>query len=99
MAVPQQSLRESSVESPKTLKSMGRRSVAACNLTKWPGPIILAYQLGRKDKTTWRQHVKPAADFLVNFVSSAGYPAPYTPQERWEEQCGYSSSTIASEIA
>jgi hypothetical protein len=34
-------------------------------------PIILAYQLGRKDKTTWRQHVKPAADFLVNFVSWA----------------------------
>jgi glucoamylase len=62
-------------------------------------PIILAYQLDRKDTTTWRQHVKPAADFLVNFVSSDGYPAPYTPQERWEEQCGYSPSTIASEIA
>ncbi len=45
------------------------------------------------------QHVKPAADFLVHFVSSDGYPAPYTPQERWEEQSGYSPSTIASEIA
>jgi glucoamylase len=43
-------------------------------------PIILAYQLGRKDATTWTQHVKPAADFLVHFVSSDGYPAPYTPQ-------------------
>ncbi len=62
-------------------------------------PIILAYQLDRKDTTTWRQHVKPAADFLVNFVSSDGYHAPYTPQDRWEEQCGYSPSTIASEIA
>ncbi len=62
-------------------------------------PIILSYHLGRKDATTWRQHVKPAADFLVHFVSSDGYPAPYTPQERWEEQSGYSPSTIASEIA
>ena len=62
-------------------------------------PIILAYQLGRKDATTWTRHIKPAADFLVNFVSSDGFPAPYTPQDRWEEQSGYSPSTIASEIA
>jgi multidrug resistance efflux pump len=60
---------------------------------------ILAYQLRCKDPTTWRQHVMPAADFLVNFVSSDGYPAPYRPEERWEEQCGYSPLTIASEIA
>jgi glucoamylase len=61
-------------------------------------PIILAYQLGRKDATTWKEHVKRAADFLVNFVSS-GHPAPYTPEDRWEEQSGYSPSTIAGEIA
>jgi glucoamylase len=45
-------------------------------------PIVLAYQLGRSD--TW-PHVKRAADFLV------AYPgAPFTPQERWENQSGYS---------
>jgi glucoamylase len=62
-------------------------------------PIILAYQLGRKDATTWSQHVKPAADFIMNFAPLNGHPAPYTPQERWEEQSGYSPACIASEIA
>jgi glucoamylase len=54
-------------------------------------PIVLAYQLGRAD--TW-QRVRRAADFLV------GYPgAPFTPQERWENQSGYSPNTIATAIA
>ncbi|MFI5842985.1 glycoside hydrolase family 15 protein [Catenuloplanes sp. NPDC051500] len=54
-------------------------------------PIVLAYQLGRTD--TW-PHVKRAADFLL------GYPgAPFTPQERWENQSGYSPNTIATTIA
>lgn len=54
-------------------------------------PIVLAYQLGRAD--TWPD-IKRAADFLV------AYPgAPFTPQERWENQSGYSPNTIATEIA
>ncbi|GAB7044046.1 glycoside hydrolase family 15 protein [Catenuloplanes niger JCM 9533] len=54
-------------------------------------PIVLAYQLGRAD--TWPS-VRRAADFL------AGYPgAPFTPQERWENQSGYSPNTIATAIA
>jgi glucoamylase len=54
-------------------------------------PIVLAYQLGRAD--TW-SHVRRAADFLV------AYPgAPFTPQERWENQSGFSPNTIATEIA
>jgi glucoamylase len=54
-------------------------------------PIVLAYQLGRAD--TW-PGVKRAADFLV------AYPgAPFTPQERWENQSGYSPNTIATAIA
>jgi len=61
-------------------------------------PIILAYQLGREDATTW-SHVKRAADFLVNFVSTDGPAAPYTPGERWENQSGYSPASTASEIA
>jgi glucoamylase len=55
-------------------------------------PLILAYQLGRNDKATWENHVKKAADFIVK-------NGPRTPQERWEEEAGFSPSTIAAEIA
>jgi len=55
-------------------------------------PLILAYQLHRVDRETWTKHVKPAADFLIR-------KGPQTPQERWEEESGYSPSTIAAEIA
>jgi glucoamylase len=62
-------------------------------------PIILAYQLGRKDAGTWSRHIKPAADFLLGFAPLSEHPAPYTLQERWEEQSGYSPACIASEVA
>jgi glucoamylase len=62
-------------------------------------PIILAYQLGRKDADTWSRHIKPAAEFILNYAPSPEYPAPYTLQERWEEQSGYSPACIASEVA
>jgi glucoamylase len=55
-------------------------------------PLVLAYQLRRTDRTTWLQHIKPAADFILR-------KGPYTEQERWEEKPGYSPSTIAAEIA
>jgi glucan 1,4-alpha-glucosidase len=55
-------------------------------------PLILAYQLGRNDKSTYENHVRKAADFIVK-------NGPKTPQERWEEEGGYSPSTIAAEIA
>jgi glucoamylase len=55
-------------------------------------PIILAWMLHRTDGTTYRQHIKKAADYVV-----ANGPA--TPQERWENQGGYSPATIAAEIA
>lgn len=54
-------------------------------------PIVLAGQLGRNDAKTW-EHVKRSADFIVA-------NGPETPQERWEEEGGYSPSTIAAEIA
>jgi glucoamylase len=60
-------------------------------------PIVLANQLGRTDAATWG-HVKRAADFLLGF-SQDGNRAPWTPQERWENQSGYSPATIAAEIA
>ena len=62
-------------------------------------PIILAYQLGRKDASTWSRHIKPAADFILGFAPLAEPPAPYTLQERWEEQSGYSPACIAAQIA
>jgi glucan 1,4-alpha-glucosidase len=55
-------------------------------------PIILAWQLGKTDKDTFAKHIKPAADFVVAH-------GPATPQERWEEETGYSPSTIAAEVA
>jgi glucoamylase len=55
-------------------------------------PLILAHELGRTDGRTYVKHVRPAAQFIVN----AG---PATPQERWEEEAGFSPSTIAAEIA
>src|SRR5438270_102303 len=55
-------------------------------------PLILAYQLGRTDNETYEKHVKPAANFIVK-------NGPASPQERWEEQSGYSPSTIAAEIS
>jgi glucoamylase len=59
-------------------------------------PIVLAQQLGRTD--LW-PGVRKAADFIIGYVGPNGQPAPYTQQERWEEQDGWSPSTIASVIA
>ena len=56
-------------------------------------PILMAYLSGLGgDDTLWADHIKPAADFLVAHGPSYGV-------ERWEEQSGYSPSTIAAEIA
>jgi glucoamylase len=55
-------------------------------------PIVLAWQLGRTDWATYQGHVKKAADYIVA-------NGPQTPQERWENQGGYSPATIAAEIA
>jgi glucoamylase len=56
-------------------------------------PILMAWQSGLAgDSTLYHQHVIPAADFLVAHGPSDGV-------ERWEEQSGYSPSTIAAEIA
>ena len=57
-------------------------------------PIVLAWQLRRTGPALYENHIKKAADFIVNFPD-----APFSPQERWENQSGYSPGTIASEIA
>jgi glucoamylase len=70
----------------------GRPAGGGLQMDEVAYPLILAYQLGRTDRETWLRHVKPAADFIVR-------KGPATPQERWEEEAGYSPSTIAAEIA
>jgi glucoamylase len=70
----------------------GRPAGGGLQMDEVAYPLILAYQLGRTDAKTWLKHVKPAADFIVRH-------GPATPQERWEEEAGYSPSTIAAEIA
>jgi glucoamylase len=70
----------------------GRPAGGGLQMDEAAYPLILAYQLGRTDKETWDKHIKPAADFIVS-------RGPSTPQERWEEEAGYSPSTIAAEIA
>jgi glucoamylase len=57
-------------------------------------PIVLAWQLHRTGATLYQNHIKKAADFIVDYPG-----APFTPQERWENQSGYSPGTIAAEIA
>jgi glucoamylase len=52
-------------------------------------PIILAWRLNRGD--LWPK-IKQAADFVAG-------TGPWTFQERWEENSGYSPSTIAAEVA
>jgi glucoamylase len=62
-------------------------------------PIVLAHLVGRDGSSTYA-HVKRAADFLAGFVDpDTGRHAPFTPQERWENQSGYSPNSIAAEIA
>ena len=56
-------------------------------------PVLMAYQAGLEDDgDLWAEHVRKAADFVVAHGPSFG-------SERWEEQGGYSPSTIAAEIA
>jgi glucan 1,4-alpha-glucosidase len=55
-------------------------------------PILMADQLGLTDPSLYSDHIKPAA----NFIAAHG---PAFGVERWEEQSGYSPSTIAAEIA
>ena len=56
-------------------------------------PILMDWQSGlAHNASLYTNHVVPAADFLVAHGPSDGV-------ERWEEQSGYSPSTISAEIA
>jgi glucoamylase len=55
-------------------------------------PLIMALAVGLTDNGYYKAHIAPAA----NYVASHG---PAFGPERWEEQSGFSPSTISAEIA
>ena len=55
-------------------------------------PILMARTVGLTDADFYADEIRPAADFLVARGPAFG-------AERWEEQSGWSPSTIAAEIA
>ena len=62
-------------------------------------PIVLAHLVGRTGPRTYAGVAK-AARFLIDFRDAdTGLRAPYSPQERWENQSGYSPNSIAAQIA
>jgi glucoamylase len=73
----------------------GRPHWEGCQLDEVALPIILAWRLHRPgllDYDPYPTLVKPAALYLARC-------GPVTEQERWEENAGYSPSTLAAEIA
>jgi glucan 1,4-alpha-glucosidase len=55
-------------------------------------PIVMALAVGLTSKDYYNDHIKPAANFVIAHGPAYG-------NERWEEQSGYSPSTISAEIA
>ncbi|MGC7094367.1 glucan 1,4-alpha-glucosidase [Amycolatopsis lurida] len=76
---------------PQNTRLDGTNCWTSLQLDEVAFPIVLVWQLNRFDAAMWAK-VKKSADFLVS-------RGPSTPQERWEENGGYSPSTIAAEIA
>jgi glucoamylase len=75
---------------PQTAFPDGRANTTGVQLDQTAAPIVLAWQLKAVDR--YASLVKPAADFIARV-------GPKTPQDRWEEQGGYSPATLAAEIA
>jgi glucoamylase len=72
-------------------RANGRKYWTSLQMDEVALPVVLAWWLGRTGAADWR-HVQRAADFIVA-------KGPYTEQERWENQDGWSPNTIAAEIA
>lgn len=84
----------------------------AVQLDQTAMPVMLGWRLWQEGVLTeqeaihwYTQMLKPAADFLVDGGkvnldwNQAEIAPPYTQQERWEEQSGYSPSTMAAVVA
>jgi glucoamylase len=76
---------------PQNSTTSGEPYWTGKQLDEWALPIVLAWQLGDISAATWR-HVRRAAAAVVR-------RGPWSQQERWENQSGFSPATIAAEIA
>ncbi|NBB64770.1 glucan 1,4-alpha-glucosidase, partial [Pseudomonas sp. ODNR1LW] len=90
----------------------GELEWVAVQLDQTAMPIMLGYRLWKLGWLSdlemadhYRTMMRPAADFLVNggkvglLWNDAEIKPPFTQQERWEEQQGYSPSTTAAVVA
>jgi glucoamylase len=77
---------------PQNSEVDGRERWAKLQMDQVAFPLVLAWQLGRRDARTYRRHIRPAADFIAR-------KGPRSQQERWENQSGFSPATIAAEVA
>jgi glucoamylase len=89
---------------PQNSDVTGRPNWTNLQLDEVALPIVLAWQVGRATGAAptpaTYAGLRRAADFLVGFRDPAtGRAAPFSPQERWENQSGYSPATIAAEVA
>ncbi|MBR7834811.1 fibronectin type III domain-containing protein [Actinospica durhamensis] len=82
---------ESSGEAKQNTWLNGNQEWSGQQMDESADPLILAYQLGDTSSTDWAT-LKTEANYIVS-------NGPYTGQDRWEENSGYSPSTIAAEIA
>ncbi|WP_116110516.1 glycoside hydrolase family 15 protein [Amycolatopsis ruanii] len=82
---------------PQNTKVSGEPFWTSIQLDETAAPMLLAWLLDRDDVVTVDSLVR-GGDFLLSYAKD-GYSSPYTEQERWEEQSGYSPSTISSVIA
>jgi glucoamylase len=77
---------------PQNAYVTGNPSGTATQMDEQAMPIIVAYRLGSSVyNSLW-----PGIKLTANYIYSNG---PWTQEERWEENSGYSPSTIAAEIA
>jgi glucoamylase len=89
----QQQLANGSMPRNSLLNGQAAPDTGGTQLDETAYPILMALQAGLGgDTSLYENHIRPAADFLVANGPSFGV-------ERWEEQTGYSPSTIAAEIA
>ncbi|SMD22665.1 glucoamylase [Kibdelosporangium aridum] len=82
---------------PQNNTVSGRPYWTSIQLDESALPIVLAWQLDRRDTKTVAM-VRRAADFIIGYEQD-GFSAPWSQQERWENQSGYSPGTIAATIA
>lgn len=82
---------------PQNTETTGEPHWTSIQLDETALPLVLAWQLDRTDQASVTA-VKRAADFIIGFAKD-GHQAPWTEQERWENQSGYSPGTIAATVA